>query len=196
MFVHSLSRLLLMVSIAALGVVGSSAARAISVTPDPLTFDLSPTFSFAGSIDFVAAAAGVPSGGSVLAGAVSPTDLSLLFTITMDPGSDAITNLSLINFTDAAVGIGSVAGPGVDIASGTLNFPDVAFVGAGVAAGQTSDPIFVSYGSVTDGAEISFELFGALVALGQVTVVPEPSMALLLGTAMLAVGLMYSRLRA
>jgi hypothetical protein len=157
-------------------------ARALSVLPDPAVFnlDLGGGTLLKGSIDFVAMVTGTPIGGVVLAGSVAPTDVTFVFTITLD--ADAATDVlfSTVVYPEPPIAaspvfaaVGTIPAPGPDIVD--------AVVSAGVAywnyaplpsPGETVDPFFLSFSSVSAGDQ--FKMEEVVLPLGMFTVVPEP----------------------
>lgn len=71
---------------ACLIVAAAAPARALIVIPDTAVFnvDIPSSFLLKGSIDFVGMVTGVPAGGVVLAGSPAATDVTFVFTITLD----------------------------------------------------------------------------------------------------------------
>jgi hypothetical protein len=178
-------------SLAALVVVAGSAPRAdaLGITPDPVVFsvDLGGGLQFLeGNVDFVGMVTGTPAGGTVLAGSVGATDITFIFTTSIDMDSDQGMSSTTIFRTPASAsspvftGAGTIAGGGVDVGS--------AFVGSSSATllhdnpvlqpGESTDTWFVSFSSISVGDQLGFEF--VVLPLGTATVVPEPGAAALL----------------
>ncbi|MGH0037885.1 MAG: hypothetical protein ACQGVK_22880 [Myxococcota bacterium] len=142
-------------------------------------------------VDFLGAVDGLPAGGLVLAGAVAPADVTLLFraeAATM-PFSGAVDPNSIgLRGTGAedVVGVGAIAGPGSDILAGEVG--GVSGYGGleipALALGESTDTFFISYASLSDGDVLDWCSVDGLVCFGTpATVMPEPASALLLGLA-------------
>lgn len=137
----------------ALALLLPGAASALSVVPDPLAFNISVPGqgNIVGTVDFLGAQTGVPAGGVVLDGAPQPTDVTLVFTISLDPSSSPTLPLLSLDVTPfhtpsattyLPTGDGTIAGAGVDVtSSGIIGGFSLA---SGVGPGQTSDPFFIS----------------------------------------------------
>jgi PEP-CTERM motif len=154
-----------------------ASAQALSLTPDPLLFDLSGQGAInvlKGTIDVIGFTTGVPSG-ATYAGSISPTDVTILFQASSDPASD----LSIPNFYVTTVGAtesgrGTIPGPNEDVSANggaTFDFPN------GLDGGETTDIFFISFSSIAPGATINWEI--VVIPIGQQTAVPEPGTALL-----------------
>jgi hypothetical protein len=169
----------------------SAPVSALTIDPNPVLFD---NGSVSGSITLVEAATGIPSGGNVLAGSVSGTDTSLVFEVTLDPGSDPINEIGVaiepVGFTfTLPTGGGDIAGTGdvgIDDVDDSL-FGQLVFVFDGnLGAGQTSDRFFISFGSLSAGQQVNFMISPAdgtsdFFAQGTLVDVPEASLGLLAG---------------
>jgi hypothetical protein len=176
-------------------------AGALGITPDPVVFsvDLGGGLQFLeGNIDFVNVVTGTPAGGTVLAGSVGATDVTFIFTTSIDVDSDQGMTSTTIFRTPASAsspvftGAGTIAGGGVDVGS--------AFVGSSSATllhdnpvlqpGETTDAWFVSFSSISVGDQLGFEF--VVLPLGTATVVPEPHAAVLV---LLGLGALAWRVR-
>jgi hypothetical protein len=169
----------------------SAPAAGLTIDPNPVLFD---NGSVSGSITLVETTTGVPSGGNVLAGSVSGTDLSLVFEVTMDVGSDALGTIGVgvsepgpfFPIPVDSTGAGDVAGTGdvgISGVSGPADTRIFAFDG-GLGSGQTSDRFFVSYASLSEGWSVNFMIGPAegsqFTVTSTLVAVPEASAALLL----------------
>lgn len=149
-----------------------------------------PAFDVFVTIDFLGMTVGAPAGSTTLAGSVGASDVSLIFTFTVDPETpsspNAFETLSLFNFGSVPESaFGTLPGSGVDVVDASLSLSRVGFDAPGLLPGETSDPFFVSYAGDPTGTEISFELLDGGFILGQVQIVPEPATALLLASGLL-----------
>ena len=168
------------------------------MTPNPRLFNDGTTFV---TVTLVSVTTGNP--GTVLFGAVSPTDVTLIFTLSVSGGATAAVETLEVGARVLPVvplipttGAGWIAGPNVNIAAvtGTANTPKFDFgvvgtpvAGEGVGTGQTSDQFFVSYAAgvlLPNGTQaIRFKVdpgVGAVFAADS-TIIPEPGSVLLLG---------------
>ena len=170
-------------SLAAIALLSPAPSAALSVTPDPMEFDLSgvgPVNILRGEVDFLGMATGLPAGGSVLDGSVGASDVSLLFDVSVSSDSDFfLVDIVLIAFDPTVTAVGSLPGAGIGF-SGTVSptVADFVFLEQ-LDPGEATNPFFVSFSGLAPGDLLQFEtVFGLL---DSVTVVPEPATASLLG---------------
>ena len=175
-------------------------ADALTMSPNPLLFNDGTTFV---TITLVGTVNGTPGGGAVLFGSVSPTDVTLIFTLSVSGGATAAVEYLEIGARYLPIvplipttGAGWIAGPNVNIAAvtGTANTPKfdfgavgTPFVGEGVATGQTSDQFFVSYAAgallpnSTQAIRFKVDPGVGVVFAADAIIVPEPGSLLLFG---------------
>ena len=165
-------------------------ADALSVTPDPLAFDLGPGL-LVGELDFVGMTTGVPAGGTVLDGTVAGTDTTLSFTLEVT--TSLIGVVTFVSFEDATLptvtGAGRVDGPDEDVVSATVGFGNtgatIAFEAInGIEPGEISDVFFVSWSSLPVGTELDFSI--SILDPLTLEVIPEPGTGLLMGIGLAA----------
>lgn len=182
---------LLLASICA--VIGVADASAVTVSPNPI--DLSDPGGIVARFTFVGESTGLPAGGVVLAGAVAPTDVVLMFTV--EYVAQSISPLALAQVGRSAgtlSGMGWIPGDGDDwalFALGTFPQAVASFASATLDTGAVGDVIFISAASFPEGTALGFYFqgfHGVPQASGSATVVPEPMTAALLagGLALLA----------
>lgn len=181
-------------------VAGAAApASALSISPNPVVFD---NGSVSGTITWIETATGIPSGGTQLAGTTGVSDLSLVFEVTLDAGSDSIDSVGVGIFLVNSTGAGTIAGTG-DVAigsvSGTAGTRIFNFTGD-LDAGETSDRFFISYASLSEGQSVTFMISPAdgsadFTVTSTLVAVPEASALMLLGIAGLATAPAWLRRR-
>jgi hypothetical protein len=193
------SRLVLALSCAVLLWGGS--AGALTLSPNPVAFT---NGTDTGTITLVGTATGVPAGGTVLAGAVGVSDITLIFQVTVTGGALESVGIGATGIGGppflSSTGAGPIAGPDTDVTTvtGTAGTRIFDFDTDGdLDAGQTSDQFFVSWSTLSDAGDrqINFMINGSVGADFPVSsvVVPEPGFAALLGLGALA--LLGMRLR-
>jgi hypothetical protein len=169
-------------------------AGALTLSPNPTPFSNGTDI---GSITLVSTTTGTPLGGTVLAGAVGVSDITLIFQVTMTGGALESLGVGGTGIGGppflSSTGAGWISGADVDITSvtGTAGTRIFDFDGDGeLDAGQTSDLFFVSWSSLSDAGDrqINFMINGSVGADFTVSsvVVPEPGFAALLGLGALA----------
>jgi len=179
-------------------------AGALSVTPDPAVFNIPVGGGDAikGSIDFVGMVTGVPTGGIVLAGSTAATDVTFVFTITLDadalPDSLFSTNVGQEPFgagSPVFSAIGTIPGTGPDIVDAFVDADGATWLYDPLPLpGETADPFFLSFSSIAVGDQ--FRMEEVVLTLGTFTVVPEPGMMGLFALGVGALGWRLARLRA
>jgi hypothetical protein len=180
----------LLCAAAALVVLAPIGAAALTISPNPVTFN---NGTDAGSITLVGTATGVPAGGTVLAGTVGLTDITLIFQATVTSGAVESLGVGASGISGppflSSTGAGWISGSDVDITSvtGTAGTRIFDFDGDGeLDAGQTSDYFFVSYASLPDDEtrQVNFMVNGSTgsdIPLSAVITAPEPHVFGLLG---------------
>lgn len=166
-----------------LGSGGSAAALGIDPNPFGVVHG-----GVSGSVELVDVVVGLPPGGSVGLGSVSPAGTSLVFQVRIDPSSDPIGGLWL-RLSDgltplAAEATGWIPGPDGDIVIFGSGGGWDGFVPDSGAAGTVIDRVFLSYPTAlaADGSlRVEASLLSAPSAGGSALLVPEPTAALLLG---------------
>ena len=171
-------------------------AAAVSMLPNPAPW-LLPTPT-SGEVTLTGVVTGTPIGGTVLDGAVGVGDTTLVLSVSSF--TDGIPDFQIKHLLLAATAVGTIAGGGIDIASGALDgFSTTGFFtfgGSGdLAPGETSDEVFVSFASSPVGVLLDFRTAGDLVSLTTATVVPEPGIAWLLVVGGVAVWIARGRER-
>jgi len=174
-----------------LGAGWAGTASALTIDPNPVSFD---NGTVSGTITLIADANGVPSGGSVEVGSVDPSDISLVFQVSVTAGTLNGVGVSAFDTTFTAqpvvAGAGVIAGTGDEAVSAvgqsgsTIIFD---FLSGGVGtldAGEISDEFFVSYESLVTDGSISLNFMISPEAQSDFTVtssvvVPEPATLLL-----------------
>jgi hypothetical protein len=174
----------------AIGAAGSTLS-AQTVQPNPVSwfadfFD--PIFGTGrskGTFTFVDAVTGLPPGGAVLAGSVSPGDTTFIFQVALDADSRrSLTTVGVLGADVTAAGwIPSSIPSSVGFIGAALAFNDEQVVLDGpLSPGRTSDLFFVSFSAVAVGTELTYwvveEGAGARIFIGTVAVqnenAPEP----------------------
>lgn len=169
-------------------------ARALSVTPATAFFDLPvgvDVGSVKGSVDFVGMVTGVPSGGVVVSGSTAATDVTFVFTITLDSDSLALILTQVGRETSGSASpvfsaIGEIPGAGSDISPIAFGADGGEWMwDQGLGQGQTTDPFFLSFSSIAVGDQFRMRMTqGADLAI--FTVVPEPGMLGLFAVSLVA----------
>jgi hypothetical protein len=197
-----LKRVQLVVSAGALALLLPVAAAAITINPNPVTFN---NGTDAGTITLVGSVTGVPSGGTVLAGSVGASDISLVFQVTVTSGNVESLGIGASGIGGppflSSTGAGWIPGSDVDITSvtGTAGTRIFDFDSDGeLDLGQTSDWFFVSYASLPeDGTrQVNFMVNGSTgsdIPISAVLEAPEPGVLGLLALGSGALGLAVRR---
>jgi hypothetical protein len=185
-----LKRARLLCAAAALVLLAPIGAAALTISPNPQTFS---NGTDAGSITLVGTATGVPVGGTVLAGAVGVSDVTLIFQATVTSGALESLGVGATGIGGppflSSTGAGRIAGPDVDVTgvTGTAGTRIFDFDGDGeLDAGQTSDYFFVSWASLPDDEtrQVNFMVNGSTgsdFTVSAVITAPEPEVLGLLG---------------
>lgn len=178
----------------AISLLASGPAWAISISPNPLPL-YGPDEA---ALNLVGAGVGLPAGGVVLDGTVAAGDIVLAFEFEAYPSAVFLPagtfewNYAVGSpATPTMTAVGTVLGPGLDIASATAGAPGGLSLAGVLDPGTTSDVFFIAFATSPVGAEIDFSGLGGLLPLGSFTVVPEPTTSLLLlvaGAACLGAG--------
>jgi hypothetical protein len=172
-----------------LSLLAASSANALSISPNPVRIE-GPEVT--GELRLIGFVSGLPSGATLLYGAVQPTDVTFVFEFAVDAGSDFGTNFGLVEsrvpggpWTAAGFIPGSGAAP-----FGIFNFGTGLSFSLGLQPGADSTALFVAAPSLAIGATFGVSLgnSAALAPIVPVTIVPEPSILLLLATGVLALG--------
>jgi hypothetical protein len=188
-------------------VAGAAApASALTIDPNPVSFfqitDEDTDAFVSGTITWIETATGIPSGGTQLAGTTGVSDLSLVFEVTLDAGSDSIDSVGVGVFLVNSTGAGTIAGTGdvaVGSVSGTAGTRIFNFTG-NLDAEETSDRFFISYASLSEGQSVTFMISPAdgsadFTVTSTLVAVPEASALMLLGIAGLATAPAWLRRR-
>lgn len=165
---------------------GAQMASAQTVQPNPVSwfadfFD--PLFGTGGSrgtVTFVRAVTGMPAGGILLGGSVSPGDTTFVFQVALHPESRSLTTVGVQGADVTAAGWipGSVP-DSVGFSAADLAFNDVQiFLAEPLAGGRSSELFFVSFSAVAPGTVLSYWVFEegatARIFIGTVTVEVAP----------------------
>jgi hypothetical protein len=197
-----LNRVRVLWSAALLSLLVPLGAGALTISPNPQSFSNGTDI---GTITLVGTATGVPSGGTVLAGAVGVTDVSLIFQVSVTGGALESLGVGASGIGGppflSSTGAGWISGTDVDITSvtGTAGTRIFDFDGDGeLDSGQTSDLFFVSYTSLPDDGtrQVNFMVNGSTgsdFTVSAILVVPEPGTLALVGV--LGLGLFARRRR-
>jgi len=161
-------------------------ATALGVAPDPLPLDqiFGADATFVGSLDFLGMGSGVPDGGTVLAGAVAPGDVTFLFQISLDPGAGQSVAFFSFGHPNEAVfplvlwtGIGTIPGPGADLSGGSIGAYASFSTTLPLSPGATTNPIFLSIPTISVGEDFLVAMIGTggtQAGNTSTTIVPEP----------------------
>jgi hypothetical protein len=199
-----LQRARLLCAAAALVVFAPVGADALTISPNPQTFS---NGTDAGSITLVGTATGIPSGGTVLAGTVGVSDVTLIFQATVTSGALESLGVGASGIGGppflSSTGAGRIAGPDVDVTSvtGTAGTRIFDFDGDGeLDAGQTSDYFFISYASLPDDEtrQVNFMVNGSTgsdFTVSAVITAPEPQVFGLLALGLGGLTLWWRRSR-
>jgi hypothetical protein len=176
-------------------------AAALTFAPNPV-----PVNHFGGvvvgQLELVDVVTGVPSGGVVLYGAVSPTATTIVLRGSVSVGSSGLLYLGIREILSGSFvefdGLGWIAGADEEITSAIEGIPGTAgfLIGGTVDAGEAFDLVFMSYdgGLAADGTlEFIASLVIAPEEVGAALLVPEPGVALALGAAAIALAAALSR---
>ena len=182
-------RLLFAAAVLSILVPMGAAALTISISPNPRTYS---DGDDTGTITLVGTATGVPVGGTVVAGTVGATDISLIFQVTVTAGSVESLGVGVLDTSPfggvSSTGAGRIAGPDTDVTTvtGTAGTRIFDFDADGqLDVGQTSDLFFISYASLQDDETqvVNFMVNGETGTDFTVsaTLVPEPALLACLG---------------
>jgi hypothetical protein len=197
-----LARYRLLLVAVALALSMPNGAAALTINPNPQTFSNGTDI---GSITLVGTATGIPTGGSVLAGTVGATDITLIFQVTVTGGALESLGIGASGIAGppflSSTGAGRIAGPDVDVTSvtGTAGTRIFDFDSDGqLDAGQTSDLFFVSYASLPDDdtRQVNFMVNGSTgsdFTVSAVVTAPEPAVLGLLGLGIGGLALAWRR---
>jgi hypothetical protein len=133
-----------------------------------------------GTLSLVTATAGLPAGGVVLDGTVSPGDTTFVFHLSLDPGSRPLTTVGVQGGDVTAAGWIPGTGPdAVGVSGAARAFNDVQIVFDGIlGSGGTSALFFVSFSAVSPGTVLAYwvveENAAARIFIGTATVQQNP----------------------
>jgi len=175
-------------------IVFAGPARALTITPNPFVVDHG---SVEGTVELVDVVTGLPTGGSVGLGVISPTATTLVFSVEIGAAS-AIAQGLWLRVVDAGVGVlpdatGWIPGPDADISIFGGGGADAwsGFVPASTLPGTAIDFVFLSYDAAL-AAEGSLIVEAGLLsspsAGGSAAIVPEPATAPLFLLGLCALG--------
>lgn len=173
------------------------AASAGIIVPESISFTAG---GESGTIDFLGHSIGLPSGGVVLDGSVGASDDVLIFTVSLTSGEVRDFTFEFLTLSSTAAGVIQVGDVDMERVNPLAPGYEFEFRPDALLGGQTSNPFFVSFSSLTDGASLDFVLNfkngGPAEGSMTVTLAPEPSTALLLGLGLACVsGLARARRR-
>lgn len=169
---------------------GPAPVSALTMTPDPRLFSIT---GAAGSIDFIGQVTGTPAGAVGVFGTIGPTNITLIFQLTVTSGGvDSIgVGITLVSSTAGGwIGTSSDGLVDISLVNGTaatriFNFGATAEgVNPNVNSGETSNYFFISYASITPPKTINFMVSpsdGSSDVTVSATIVPEPASVMLLG---------------
>jgi len=185
------ARLLLAVGVA---VAAAGPAAALGLSPTSMGLPA----PFVGSLDVVDVVTGVPGGGVVQAigpgRSADPSDVSLVFTISLEPTSDPVSTLGISDALGRFDALGTIPGADVDTTGIPLD-PFATFITPDpeLPAGEATDPFFVMLSDLEPGDEIGFGFTAPTATPGfSLLVVPEPTTA---GLVLLGPGVLTARRR-
>jgi hypothetical protein len=139
----------------------------VILSPNPATWSKDVSYGTTGKFTFIGAVAGLPFGGVVLDGSVSPSDISFIFQITLDEDSTPIggtpgswVGAHFLNPPDSGLGGGSAVGwiPGAEPDSlvdfveglgGPASSAQWLIMNESITAGRTSNRFFFSIPSAS-----------------------------------------------
>ena len=171
----------------------ASAASALPFAMADVNFSVG---TATGTISLVGGSQGAGPTGTTLSGAPAGTDDILIFEITMTSGS--IVELGIGIFLNPSTGSGTIADPDVDVVNGTVTatgpfLRTFSFAGGSLSGTSTSDPFWVTWATVADGASVNFMINDGTTQGtppgGVITLVPEPGTLLLAGLGVAGLGL-------
>lgn len=168
----------------------SSSAAGLTMSPNPLDVAVGP-FDF--ELLLTTDAIGLPAGGVVLDGSVGASDTTLVFSLAQGTSLNTLPDFDW-EYTGSSpvmpvmTGIGTIPGPDADITFGGLTAGGLAGqIGFALGFEETLDPFFVSFSTSPESAEIVFGTLSGFVDFASVTIVPEPSVGLLVPAALFGV---------
>lgn len=187
----------------------SAEAGIMTMNPNPVQFDNnSASNPISGWITLVSVETGLPAGGTVLAGSVGATDITLVFQIMVDEGEVFSVGIGIFDTANSAgvpstgagwipddpdwVDISGVSGtPGTRVFTFDNDADGEGNDNSRLSPGETSDLLFVSYSSlVFDGTQfVNFMIIdGGPDPFVSVPLVPGPASLVVLGLGGLAIG--------
>lgn len=192
---------------------GSASALVITPNPIPLIGTGKLGSSIVASIELVDSVLGIPIGGVVSFGAIAPSDLSLVFRISVDSSSDPVAVFGVGAATSAVAfpllplsGAGVIPGPDANISLFYISpDPSVAITGASLLPGTQSDLFFVAYSTppgvgevvrvAADDTLIAPFCDNGFCVQNYGTVVPEPASSELLEVGLIGLALLQRSVR-
>jgi PEP-CTERM motif len=172
-----------------LGLGLATTASALPFTMAPVGFTIGST---SGTITLVGGGQGLGPTGTTLSGTPGLADDLLIFQVSVTSGS--LVEVGVGIFLNFSTGSGTIAGPDVNMVNGTVTATGPSlrtFSPSPSPLSATSDPIWVTWASVANGASVTFMLNDGTSQLpftGVVSLVPEPGTLLLAGLGLAGLG--------
>jgi hypothetical protein len=157
-------------------------ASSLTITPNPVNLVF-------GQLQLLGIVTGLPSGGVVQFGTVGADDPTLLFQVSVTEDASDLTLSPVVFGASSFGGGGTLPAANFDVTLASP-FPTTARIQQVIPAGAVTDVFFLSLSTlaVGDGVSVRVDFPGSLVAAG-FTIVPEPSVAVLLGAGLTVLAL-------
>jgi hypothetical protein len=154
-------------------------ASSLTITPNPIHLG-------SGQLQLLGIVTGLPSGGVVQFGTIGANDPTLLFQVTVTEDASDLTFIPAV-FGGTSIGGGGTLPAGNFEVTLVSPFPTTARIQQVIPAGAVTDVFFLSLSAlaVGDGVSVRVDFPGSIVSAG-FTIVPEPSVAVLLGVGLTA----------
>jgi hypothetical protein len=157
-------------------------ASSLTITPNPVDLVF-------GQLQLIGVVTGLPSGAVVQFGTIGANDPTLLLQVSVDADASDLTLVPVVFGGTSFGGGGTLPGANFDVTLANP-FPGTARIQQVIPTGAVTDIFFLSLSALAagDGVSLRVDFSDSLVLTG-FTIVPEPSVAILLGVGLGALGL-------